>query len=285
MKEKHEPSEKKKQVVSEFRRLIEEYPIVGTLDMENLPTKQLQNMRAQLRDTVVIKMTKRRLIRIALEEEKEKKPGIEKLEENLKGMPALLFTKENPFSLYAKLKKNKSTAPAKAGQKAPKDIIVPAGPTPFAPGPIIGELGKFRIKTGIEDGKVAVKEDTVVVKEGEEISAELAGILARLGIEPMEIGLDLVCVYEDGSIFKRDILDIDVDDYYAKVQAAAAEVFNLAIFASIPTKDTIETLIGKANMESVCVGLSQGIMAPELMPQLIAKVESEGQGLKAKIGL
>ncbi|MBI2112759.1 50S ribosomal protein L10, partial [Candidatus Woesearchaeota archaeon] len=36
------------------------------------------------------------------------------------------------------LEKNKSNAPAKPGQVAPKDITVKAGATSFAPGPIIG---------------------------------------------------------------------------------------------------------------------------------------------------
>jgi len=68
-------------------------------------------------------------------------------------MPALLFTKENPFKLYNKLQKSKSSAPAKAGQTAPSEIVVPKGPTPFAPGPIIGELGALGIKTAVENIK------------------------------------------------------------------------------------------------------------------------------------
>ena len=39
---------------------------------------------------------------------------------------------------------------------------------------------------------IAVKEDKVVVKEGDEIPANVAGMLTRLGIEPMEVGLHIV---------------------------------------------------------------------------------------------
>ena len=59
-------SDYKKKVVDEFVKLLKEYPIIGAINMENLPAPQLQNMRSQLRDTVVMRMTKRRLIKIIL---------------------------------------------------------------------------------------------------------------------------------------------------------------------------------------------------------------------------
>ena len=65
---KHE----KQGTVQEFVSLMEEYPIVGVVNMNNLPTKQLQNMRAQLRSTVVLRMTKRRLLKKAIDQKSKK---------------------------------------------------------------------------------------------------------------------------------------------------------------------------------------------------------------------
>jgi len=277
--------EKKQLTVKEFSDLVDKNPIVGIVNMESLPGKQLQNMREQLRGTVVIKMTKKRLMKIVLEAAKDKKKGIEKLAEYMRGMPAMIFTKENPFTLYKKLDKNKSSAPAKAGQVANKDIVVPAGPTPFSPGPVIGELGALRIKTSIQDGKVAVNSDTVVVKEGEEIKANVAGILTRLGIEPMEIGLDLIAVYEDGEIFTRDVLAIDEDEYVANIKAMASDSFRLAISLGYTTDETIKPLIQKAYNDAKAIGLSEGILADELVKEIISRAEAQGQGLKKKLNL
>ena len=178
-------AEYKKRIVENIVKLAKEYPIVGAVNMENLPAPQLQAMKAQLRGKVVLVMTKKRLIKIALEKLKSERKDIEKLEEHLNGMPALIFTGESPFKLSRILQKNKSKAPAKGGQIAPRDIMVNKGSTGFAPGPIIGELGMVGIKTGVEGGKVAVKEDTVVVRQGEQIKPKVAEILTRLGIEPM----------------------------------------------------------------------------------------------------
>ena len=89
---------KKKDVVKELVELIEKYPIVGIVDMENLPAPQLQKMKRNLQGKVLVRMAKGRLIKIALE--KSKKEGIKALIEKVRGMPALIFTEDNPFTLY-----------------------------------------------------------------------------------------------------------------------------------------------------------------------------------------
>jgi len=206
--------------------------------------------------------------------------GIEELEQHLKGMPALIFTKENPFSLFKTLKKSKSSAPAKAGQTAPSDIKVPKGPTSFAPGPVIGELGALRIKAGVEDGKVAIKEDAIVAKEGEVISDKLAGVLTRLGIQPMEVGLNVTAVYEDGNIFTAKVLDIDEEQFAKDLETAAVWAYNLAVNSAYPTKDTINVLLGKAFNDAKALGLSQNIIDEGIIDALLDKAEGSALSLK-----
>lgn len=276
--------EAKKAVIKEYVRLAKQYPIIGAVNMENLPTRQLQTMRATLRKKVVLKMSKRRLMKLALEEAAKEKPGLEKLIPYMKGMPALLFTNENPFSLYKTLRKNKSSAPIKGGQKAPNDIIVPAGPTGFAPGPIIGQLGAFKIKAGIDAGKVAIKADSKVASEGDVVSAELAAILTRLGIMPMEIGLDLTATYEDGEIFTKDILAVDEDAYINNMMNAHRWAFNLAMDCGIPTKDTTTPLITKAFRDARALAVESGIYADKVMPLIIAKAHNQMLALKGAAG-
>jgi large subunit ribosomal protein L10 len=276
-------SQKKKEIVKEFTELLDKYSIIGVVNMENLPAKQLQNMRSQLRDKLVMKMTKRTLLNIAIDN--CKKNNIAALKDQLKGMPALIFTNENPFALFKFIKKNKSKAPIKGGQKAPNDIIVPAGATNFAPGPIIGELGSFRIKTGVEGGKVAIKQDTVVAKEGTVVDAKLAGLLMRLGIEPMEIGLDLVCVFENGEIIPKKVLDIDEEEYTNNMRLAASESFNLAMFIAYPCKETVELLVSKAHAEAKALATEQNILTDETVGLMLGKAELEMKALKTKLNI
>lgn len=285
MPEKISANKKEKiDTVMDFAKLLGEYPIVGVVNMNNLPTKQLQNMRAQLRHTVVLRMTKKRLLKKAIEEIKDTKKGIEQLEQYMEGMPAMIFTKDNPFALYKKLAKNKSKAPAKAGQIAPRDIEVKAGPTSFAPGPIIGELGQFGLKAGIDSGKVAIKADAIVAHKGDVINEKLASILSRLGIEPMEIGLDITAVYENGSIFTKQVLAIDETAYRNNVAQAGQWAFNLAIEVAYPVKDTIQLLVQKAFRDSKHLGVSKEIMAKELVSGIVAKAHNEMLAVRATSG-
>jgi large subunit ribosomal protein L10 len=273
----------KKDAVKKIVQLIKKYPIIGSINMENLPASQLQNMRGQLRGKVDILMTKRRIIKFAIEAAKGEKKGLEKIEEYLVGMPALLFTEENPFSLFKTLKKNKSKAPAKAGQTAPSDIIVPKGPTSFVPGPVIGELGALGIKSKVEGGKIAIQEDAVVCKEGEEISGPLAAMLTRLNILPMEVGLNIVAVYENGNIFTKDILDIDEEKFIEDMMKTAKAAFNLSLESGFITETTKEAMIQKAYKDSKAVAIEANFMADAVVGDLLAKAERQANALKGSI--
>ena len=273
----------KKAVIKKIQDLSKKFPIIGVLNMHSLPAAQLARMRSQLRANVEMLMTKKNLILLALDKLKESHKGIEQLEKKLPEMPALIFTKDNPFALYKTIKKNKSKAPAKGGQLAPFDLIIPAGPTPFAPGPVLSELAQLGIKAGVEGGKVAVKQDCVVCKEGQPIKPALASMLARLSIEPMEIGLDLVAVYEKGTIYPKSVLDIDETKFMLDLTTAASWAFNLAIETVYMSKDTAEPLLQKAFREAKAVGLEGGVMEPELVEEIIAKAEREAQAVQSEL--
>jgi large subunit ribosomal protein L10 len=276
-------AEWKKKKVEEIKELIRKYPLFGIVNMENLPSLQLQRIRAQMKGKILIKMAKKRLIKICIQQLKNEKKGIEKVNELMRGMPALIFTDEDPFKLVNLLNKSKSKAPAKAGQIAPSDIIIPAGPTSFAPGPIISELAQVGIKTKVVDGKLNVNEDTVVVKEGEVINSKVADILTRMGIEPMEIGLDVICVYDNGVVYGKEVLTIDQDSYINNIKKAYSESLCLAMEVGYVTKETVSMFVVKAYNEAKELSTKSGILTKDNIKELIIKVENEASNLNNKI--
>lgn len=275
------PSESKKHAVNELKRLVKEYPIIGVVNVQNLPAPQLQQMKRALRGKIEMRMARRRLLRMALEGCGK---GVEKLVPQLVGMPALLFTKENPFSLYRIAEKNKSNAPAKAGQVAPKDLVIPAGPTQFAPGPVIGELGALGLKTGVEGGKIVIKQDHVVCAKGSAINQKTADVLKRFNIEPMEIGLNIVAVLEGGIIFTGDELKIDETAFNAKLTGAINEGRNLAVETCYPANEIIELLIQKAFREAKAVALESGTVSSDTIDEILGKGEREALAIQALVG-
>jgi large subunit ribosomal protein L10 len=283
MEHKPHVSETKKKAVADFAKLLKEYPIIGIVNMANLPTKQLQKMRGTLRTKVVLLMNKRRLMKLAIEKVKADKPGIEKLEPYLGGMPAMLFTKDDPFLLAKVLNANKSNAPIKPGQVAPNDIWVKEGPTPFAPGPVIGELGAAGIKAGIEGGKVKIMKDSMVAAKGTVVKKNIADILTRLSVEPVEIGLDLVAVYEKGEIITKDILFIDEKEYIAKIVQAHSDSMAVALEVGYVTPETLNLLLSKAQFNAHAVALKGEIMTEETKEELLAKAGSQAAAVESKI--
>ncbi len=265
----------KKDEVKELVQLLQKYKVIGIADMTNMPSAQLQKMRQGMKGKTLIKMTKGRLLRIAIDLLKDKIPHIEKLKENVKGMPALLLSNENPFTLAKTLKKSKSSAPAKPGQASPNDIPLQAGPTPFTPGPIIGELGQMGIKTQIQDGKIHIKEDLIVVKEGQIISPQVASLLTKLGIEPMEIGINLLAAYENGTIFSKAVLFIDEKQYLVDIQTAAGDAFKLAFSIEYADKTVLTMLVQKAWRDSMAVAEAGKVETSEVFKKKVGQADQE----------
>ncbi len=273
-------SERKKKTVAELTELAKKYNVIALVDMSNLPAPQLQRMRALLRDKVKIRMTKKTLMRIILNNLKGEKNDIDKLADYLEGMPALALTNEDPFKLAKILKENVSGAPAKAGQIAPKDIVVPKGKTNFPPGPIISELSSVGIKAGIDGGKIAIKEDAVVVKKGEVVSEKVASVLKRLGIEPMEIGLRIIAAWDNGEIFGEDVLSISTEKVLNDLTRAAAEVRTLAVEIAYPSKDTIEELLVRAYRGAKALSVEAGIITSDNVKDMIATAERAAEEIQ-----
>ncbi|NOZ81051.1 MAG: 50S ribosomal protein L10 [DPANN group archaeon] len=261
----------RKKTVQQLTKLLTSSPVIAVVNLENLPTRQLQKIRANTRDKIQLFMTKKRLMKLALKDADKAVKNIGQLKDYLRGMPALLFTKDNPFTLFKMLQTNKSNAPAKAGQTAPFDIYVDEGPTPFQPGPIIGELGAIGIKTAVENGKIAIKERSLVVKEGEVIKQNVAELLTRLGVEPMEVGLNLTAAFENGEILERKVLDFDEKEYTDRLTACASQSFHLMVNLGMVTEGTVGAIIGKAVRDARNLALAEDIITSDNIDSIIGK--------------
>ncbi len=272
--------EYKKNIVDEMSNLMRKSSITALVNMSDMPAPQLQAIRREMKGKISVYMTKKRLMKIALDKSKNEKKNIEALANYFEGMPAFIFSNENPFKLSRLLQKSRTKAPAKAGQTAPSDIVISKGPTPFAPGPIISELSSIGLKVGVEGGKIAIKENTVIARKGEKIKPKVAEILARLDIRPMDVGLGMVAAYEDGIIYTRDVLETDEKAFSDKLNSAAVQAFNLAFNIAYTTKDNISLLIAKAFNDAKALGISQKIFDEGVIQELLGKAEMEMLSLK-----
>lgn len=270
-------SEKKIKLVKEIGEEIGKYPVLGVIDMFKLPARQLHEIRNKLRGKAVIRMVKKRVIKIALE--KSSARNMKGLEDYIQGEPALIFTEIDPFRLARIIEESKSQAPAKRGDTAPRDIVVKAGPTSLAPGPVIGELQRVKIPATVAGEKIAIKEDTVVAREGEEITKEVADVLSKLGIKPMEISLNLVAVWEKGDIYPKDVLFVPMEEYMERIKQAGLAALSLSININYFTPENISLLLSRAYQEALSLSSHANIITPETVGNLLAGADARAQAL------
>jgi large subunit ribosomal protein L10 len=266
--------------VKELTDLLTSNKVVGIVEIGGIPAPQMQLMRKNLHGTASIRSAKNNLIHRALDDAEKQVKGISVLKESVTGQSAIISTDMNPFKLYAQIKTTRTMAPARGGETATHDIKVQEGDTPFKPGPIVGELQKAGIPASIQEGKVVINSDKVIVPEGEKISSDVAQMLTRLEIFPIEIGMNLHVVFEDGNIFKPDVLDIDIDEIIGKMKQAYTNSFNLAIETGWFTKSTIQPLLFKAYNNALTLALEQGIITKDTIKNLISKAHVNMLALK-----
>ena len=266
-------AEWKKDEVASLKKLIESHEVVGMANLSDIPAPQLQKMRRTLKDSATLKMSRKTLMSLALKD--SDKENIVALEEHMDGQPALIFTNMNPFKLYKILEGSKTPAPAKAGSIAPEDIIVPKGDTAFKPGPILGELQKIGIPAKIEKGKIVITSDKKIVAAGETIPRDVASILTRLDIFPLEVGIDLRAAYEDQTVYTSDLLTIDEEQTLADIQQAFTQALNLSVNAVIFNKESTPLLIQKAAAQSLSLALNAEILTSKTTDLLLAKAYAQ----------
>jgi large subunit ribosomal protein L10 len=270
----------KREEVAELVEFLERYQSVGVVAVAGIPSRQLQSMRRDLHGSAELRMSRNTLAVRALEDVDD---GLEELVEYVSGQVALVGTNDNPFGLYKQLEASKTPAPISAGEVAPNDIVIPEGDTGVDPGPFVGELQQVGAAARIMDGSIQVTEDSKVLEAGEAVSEDLEGVLSELGIEPKEVGLDLRGVFSEGVLFEPDELAIDVDEYRADIESAAAAARNLAVNATIPTAQSTPTLLAKAAGDAKALGLFAAIEDPDVLPDLVAKADAQVRTLAAQI--
>lgn len=194
----------------------------------------MQSIRSSLRGTGIVLMGKNTMMRKAIRGHLENNAALEKLLPHIKGNVGFVFTKGDLNEIREKLTESKVRAPARAGAIAPLPVIIPAQNTGLGP-----EKTSFfqalSIPTKISKGTIEIINDVPILKPGDKVGASEATLLNMLNISPFSYGLQIEQVYDSGSIFSPDILDIKPEDLRAKFQAGVANLAAICLSIGYPT--------------------------------------------------
>jgi len=234
--------------------LLSEYPKCFLVSADNVGSKQMQQIRIALRGRAEVLMGKNTMMRKAIRGQIQQNPTLEKLMNHIVGNIGFVFTKEDLNDIRDVLTSNQKEAPAKAGAIAPVDVFVAKVNTGLGP-----EKTSFfqalAIPTKITKGTIEILSDIHLIKKGEKVGASEATLLGMLKIYPFHYGLVCKTVYDNGSIYSPDILDIKPEDLISKFMSGIGNIAALSLEIGYPTVASVPHSIvnGFKNVASICL--------------------------------
>ncbi|XP_069614454.1 large ribosomal subunit protein uL10 [Ranitomeya imitator] len=215
-------------------QLLDDYPKCFIVMADNVGSKQMQQIRMSLRGKAVVLMGKNTMMRKAIRGHLENNSALEKLLPHIKGNVGFVFTKEDLTEVRDMLLANKVPASARAGAIAPCDVTVPAQNTGLGPEKtsFFQALG---ITTKISRGTIEILSDVQLIKTGDKVGASEATLLNMLNISPFSFGLIIQQVYDNGSIYSPEVLDITEDALRTRFLEGVRNVASVCLQIGYPT--------------------------------------------------
>jgi len=233
-------------------KFLDEYPKCFIVGVDNVGSKQMQEIRMSLRGRAELLMGKNTMIRKAIRGHLGKNANLEKLLPYIVGNVGFVFTKEDLSDVRSAIQSKKVAAPAKAGALAPIDVHLPPQNTGLGP-----EKTSFfqalSIPTKISKGTIEILNDVHLIKKSEKVGASESALLNMLQIFPFSYGLVIQQVYESGTIFEPAVLDITADDLRAKFLEGVRNIASVSLSIGYPTKASVPHSIinGLKNLLSI----------------------------------
>jgi len=226
--------------------LIESSPIALIVDVDHVGSKQMQNIRGALRGKCVLLMGKNTMIRTAIrkrmeamteEDEEADTSALASLLASINGNMGFIFCLESANLQVARdtLAEFVVPAAAKAGVVAPKDVMIPSGPTGLEPSQT-SFFQALNIPTKIVKGAIELTQDFKICTQGEKVVLSAQALLTKLGLKPFQYGMKVREVYQDGAVFDAAVLDISDALLMTKFMTGVSHVAAFGREVGIPTE-------------------------------------------------
>jgi len=226
--------EKKAAYFNKLKTLLQDYSSVFIVNVDNVGSNQMHQIRVALRGKAVVLMGKNTMVRRAIKVLTPDNPSYEKIMPFVKGNIGFVFTNADLKEVRELVLANRVKAPARAGAVAPIDVFVPGGNTGMEPGKtsFFQALG---IPTKIARGTIEIVNDVHLVKTGSKVGASEATLLNMLNISPFTYGMTVTQIYDNGTVFPPTILDVEESTLLDAFMQGVKQVAALSLRIGFPT--------------------------------------------------
>jgi large subunit ribosomal protein LP0 len=246
--------ERKGRYIQKLQKLLGEYQNIIIVQCDNVGSNQMQKVRIALRGQAVLLMGKNTIIRKIVREQVDNNPKLETLLPYIYGNIGLVFTNADLKHVRKVIQENKVPAAAKVGTLAPSHVFVPPGPTGLDPGQT-NFFQALNIPTKIVKGAIEIINEVHLIRAGEKVSASHVALLTKLHSMPFFYGFKVTDVYENGTMYASEVLDLTEDDLRAKFSNALRRMAAVSLAIGQPNAVSVPHIIANAFKKMLSISL------------------------------
>jgi len=258
-----------------LKELIAKYPSIFLVNVDNVGSNQMHQIRVALRGKGIVLMGKNTMVRRAMRTIISDFPQLERLLPYIKGNIGFVFTSSDLKEIRDEITVNKVAAPARAGALAPKDVFVAAGNTGMEPGKtsFFQALG---VPTKIARGTIEIVSDIKVVTAGTRVGPSEAALLNMLNISPFTFGMTVVQIFDQGNVFSPDVLDVSEDELLSRFMSGIKTIACISLALSYPTLVSVtHSLVNSyKNLIAIALATEYSFEGAEKMKEYLANPEA-----------
>ncbi|KAF7791198.1 hypothetical protein EIP86_002211 [Pleurotus ostreatoroseus] len=258
-----------------LKELIAKHPSVFVVNVDNVGSNQMHQIRVALRGKGVVVMGKNTMVRRALRSILAEHPHFEKLLPHVRGNIGFVFTSDDLKEVRDLITANRVKAPARAGALAPLDVTIPAGNTGMEPGKtsFFQALG---IPTKIARGTIEIVTDVQVVTAGTRVGASEATLLNLLNISPFTYGMTVVQIFDSGNVFPPSVLDVSEKELLDRFMSGVTTIAAISLALNYPTIVSVMHSVVNAykNLLAVSIATEYTFEGAEMIKEYLANPEA-----------
>jgi len=254
--------ERKTRYIEKLKLCLADYKNILIVQCDNVGSNQMQKTRLALRGEAELLLGKNTVIKKIVRELKVEEEKLAVLEPYIYGNIGFVFTNGELKKIRDIVLGNKVPAAAKVGTIAPIDVFIPPGATGLDPGQT-AFFQSLNIATKIVKGAIEIQSTVHLIKKGEKVTASHVALLTKLNIQPFFYGFGVSDVYEDGTMYSAEILDMSQEDLKQKFLRATNKLAALSLAIGYPTQASVPHIVRNAFKKIAAISVEADIDIPQ----------------------
>lgn len=253
---------RKNKYVAKLQQCLNEYKSMLCINIDFVGSSQMAKIRIALRGRGTILMGKNTIMRKIFRERAVENPSLEAVLPLIRGNIGFVFCNDGLAQIRKEVIAEKVPASAKVGVMAPSNVIIPSGPTGLDPGQT-SFFQALNIGTKITKGSIEILTDVTLCTEGTKVTASAVALLNKLNVKPFEYGIQVTHVYDNGSLYAAEILDLSKQDLMNKFFAGVNQIAAIGLEVGYPTLASLPHSFTTAFRQLVAITLETDYMFEE----------------------